>query len=181
MMSKHGKVRSRNVDAATLIALPYAGEDLWMVVVLPNEKDGLAAVEQGLNATTLEGWWTTLQAAREETATLSLPKFKLNSRLDLANELEDMGIKSAFGLGADFSGMTGNRDLFISRVVHQAYVDVNEQGTEAAAATSVGMAISAVVRTVVLRVDHPFLFFIMERQTGSVLFLGRVTDPSAAK
>ncbi|HZL43612.1 MAG TPA: serpin family protein [Verrucomicrobiae bacterium] len=180
-MSRQGKVRSRNVDAAMLIALPYAGEELWMVIVLPNEKDGLAAVEQALNAATLQGWWTTLQATPEKKAILTLPKFKLNSRLDLANQLEAMGMKSAFGPGADFSGMTGKGDLFISRVVHQAYVDVNEQGTEAAAATSVGMAASAIVRPHELRVDHPFLFFIMERQTGSVLFLGRVTDPSAAK
>jgi serpin B len=89
-----------------------------------------------------------------------------------------MGMVDAFG-AADFSGMTGQRDLFISAVVHKAFVDVNEEGTEAAAATAVLMARSIPPPTPVFRADHPFLFLIRENSTGSILFLGRVVDPSA--
>jgi serpin B len=88
-----------------------------------------------------------------------------------------MGMPDAFGPKADFSGMTGGRDLYISDVVHQAVVDVNEEGTEAAAATGVTMRAMAVMRPLVFRVDHPFVFLIRENKTGSVLFLGRVLEP----
>jgi len=84
----------------------------------------------------------------------------------------------AFGAGADFSGMTAARDLFISHVVHQAFVDVNEEGTEAAAATGVAMTKLIALRPLVLRTDHPFIFLIRENRTGSILFLGRVMDPT---
>jgi serpin B len=85
---------------------------------------------------------------------------------------------SAFGRDADFSGISDRRDLYISGVVHQAFVDLNEQGTEAAAATGVTMRVLSIQRPLLLRVDHPFLFLIVERQTGSILFLGRVTNPA---
>ena len=90
-----------------------------------------------------------------------------------------MGMPTAFSAGADFSGMTGTRALAISDVVHQAFVDINEEGTEAAAATAVVMVKTALARqSSVLRVDHPFLFLIRENQSGSILFLGRVIDPT---
>lgn len=178
MMSRKLKLRSHALDDSTLFALPYTGNDLSMVILLPNDKGGLPALEQRLNAAALQGWLKTLDATAEAEAMVSLPQFKLNCRLDLANDLAAMGMPSAFGANADFSGMNGKRDLFISGVVHQAYVDVNEQGTEAAAATGVTMRALALTRPVILRVDHPFLFLIVERQTGSILFLGRVTDPT---
>ena len=86
---------------------------------------------------------------------------------------------SAFSLPpADFSGMTGRKDLFISKVIHKAFVDVNEEGTEAAAATAVVMKESAIGRPLTFRADHPFVFLIRESQTGSILFIGRIIDPT---
>jgi serpin B len=92
-----------------------------------------------------------------------------------------MGMTDAFSTSADFSGLDGARDLFISAVIHKAFVDVNEEGTEAAAATAVGVSALAVMRpiaNVVFRADHPFLFLIRDVHSGSVLFLGRVSDPT---
>jgi serpin B len=111
-----------------------------------------------------------------------LPRFKLSGEFDLGETLKAMGMVDAFG-AADFSGMTGQRDLFISAVVHKAFVDVNEEGTEAAAATGIVVADTAVAHhpPAVFRADHPFLFLIRENSTGSVLFLGRVVDPTAAE
>jgi serpin B len=178
MMARTMKVRSREQDGCTLFELPYAGGELSMVILLPDAVDGLAAVEQQLTAEKLGDWLVALRQAGEREAQVALPKFKLNCRLDLGQDLAAMGMPSAFGSTADFSGITGSRDLFISGVVHQAYVDVNEEGTEAAAATGVTMRAMSVQRPVVLRVDHPFLFLIQELRTGTILFLGRVTNPA---
>jgi serpin B len=178
MMSRTFKLRSRELDDMSLFALPYTGNDLSMIILLPADREGLAALEQRLTAAAWQGWLKALNTAPELEATVALPRFKLNCRLDLANDLAAMGMPSAFRANADFSGINGKRDLFISGVVHQAYVDMNEQGTEAAAATGVTMRALSLRRAEVLRVDHPFLFFIVERQTGTLLFLGRVADPT---
>ena len=105
-----------------------------------------------------------------------LPRFKLTGEFDLSKTLKAMGMIAAFG-DADFSGMTGQRDLFISEVVHKAFVDVNEEGTEAAAATAVVMS-RGVEAAPLFYADHPFIFLIRENSTGSLLFLGRVVDPT---
>ena len=126
----------------------------------------------------MQGWLEKLDGAPELDAIVALPKFKLNCRMDLGADLAAMGMPEAFGPQADFSGMDGKRDLFIASVVHQAFVDVNEQGTEAAAATGVTIRTLSVRRPLALRADHPFLFLIVEQKTRSVLFIGRVTDPS---
>ncbi len=179
MMSGKMKLRSQAPGDLTLFVLPYTGKDLSMVILLPEAVDGLSALEQRLNAKVLTSWLAALDQAHESEAIVVLPKFKLNCRLNLKDDLAAMGMASAFKPGADFSGMTPAEKLWISEVVHQALVDVNEEGTEAAAATTV-----VVTRSVneshapVFRVDHPFLFLIRERQTGSILFLGRVVDPT---
>ena len=178
MMSGKVKLRSRQLQGVTLFALPYRGNDLSMVVVLPDDRDGLAAVEQRLSAATLQEWLAAMAGPFETEATVVLPKFKLNCRLDLARDLSAMGMPLAFRPGADFSGMDGSRDLFIGGVVHQAFVDVNEEGTEAAAATAVTVRTLSISRPLIFSADHPFLFLIVEPQSGSILFLGRVTDPS---
>ena len=105
-----------------------------------------------------------------------LPRFKLTGEFDLPKTLKAMGMVAAFE-DADFSGMTGRADLFISEVVHKAFVDVNEEGTEAAAATAVVMS-KGVVAAPLFYADHPFIFLIRENSTGSLLFLGRVVDPT---
>ncbi len=114
---------------------------------------------------------------------LTLPKFRMTLEYTLNKPLEAMGMKDAFDLRAvDFSGMDGKRDLFISTVVHKAFVDVNEEGTEAAAATGGGLGLGPAPPPprppVVFRADHPFLFFIRHEKTKAILFMGRVGDPT---
>jgi serpin B len=110
-----------------------------------------------------------------------LPKFTMTSRFELAQTLGAMGMPEAFSGAADFSGMTGGTDLFISAVVHKAFVDVNEEGTEAAAATGVAMRLTAApVSPPLFRADHPFIFLIRHKPSGSILFLGRVARPAEA-
>ncbi|MBD3252855.1 serpin family protein, partial [Candidatus Pacearchaeota archaeon] len=106
-----------------------------------------------------------------------LPKFEFDTKYFMKDTLSELGMSTAFSSNADFSGMTGNRDLFISFVIHQAYVMVDEKGTEAAAATAVGMELTAVEPRKIFRADHPFIFIIQEKETGNILFLGRVVDP----
>ncbi|HUT45571.1 MAG TPA: serpin family protein, partial [Sedimentisphaerales bacterium] len=110
-----------------------------------------------------------------------VPKFKMTSQFSLASVLKSMGMNDAFSSKADFSGINGKRDLFISAVIHKAYVEVNEEGTEAAAATGVVMRLTSVgpAPIPVFRADHPFLFLIRDNLSGSILFIGRVANPKA--
>lgn len=161
------------------LQMPYQGKDLAMVVLLPNKKDGLADLEKGLTAERLAGWMGQL---REQKVDVWLPKFKMRYGLDLIPSLMALGMKKAFTSAADFSGINGGEDpLVISQVVHQAFVDVNEEGTEAAAATGVditlGAASSARPPLPVFRADHPFVFAIRDLRTGVILFLGRMFKP----
>jgi serpin B len=111
---------------------------------------------------------------------LTLPRFEVESDFSLADALAAMGMAGAFSSGADFSGMTGDRDLFISEVVHKAFVSVDEAGTEAAAATAVVMrGLALPEEPVEVTVDRPFIFLIRDIQTGAILFVGRIVDPSA--
>jgi len=156
-----------------ILELPYDGDRLSMLVLLPKAADGLADLERSLSKENLDKWQGSL---REQAVRVHLPRFKLESRLDLATTLEALGMNDAFSASkADFSGINGRRDLFISLVIHQAQADVNEEGTEAAAATAVGMKMGAPPTAFVA--DHPFLFLIRDQQTGSILFLGRVVNP----
>jgi serine protease inhibitor len=158
--------------------LPYAGGSLSMVVLLPRKADGLAAFEASLTASKLEGWLAKLSRQKVEVA---LPRFKLECGLDLAGTLKSLGMTLAFGREADFSGMTTDRRLSISAVIHKAFADVNEEGTEAAAATAVVMVTRAMMPSpkppLVFKADHPFLFLIRDVPSGSILFLGRVANP----
>jgi serpin B len=160
-----------------------------MLVVLPREAADLVKLEMGLTAEQLAGWAAQLTGARVE---VFLPKFKIEQRFSLAKNLQALGAVSAFvdpnghspedPAAADFSGMDGAHDLYISKVIHQSFVAVDEHGTEAAAATVVAMGGgSARPQTPppVFRADHPFLFFIRENATGSILFMGRLADPPA--
>jgi serpin B len=170
--AKFGCTETRDVQ---VLEMPYVGDDLSMVVVLPRKADGLGEVEASLGRGSLTTWVSRL---RKRKVAVYLPRFKVEFGLDLARELKTMGMPKAFGGGADFSGMDGTRSLFIAAVIHKAYVEVNEEGTEAAAATAVVMTRNG-SRTPVFRADRPFVFLIRDRATGSVLFIGRVTDPSA--
>ncbi|MCJ7776782.1 MAG: serpin family protein [Sedimentisphaerales bacterium] len=160
------------------LELPYVDNELSMVIFLPKKNDGLNKFEQTLTLESLSYWLGVLQNRRE--VIVSIPKFKMTSEFSLASVLNSMGMTDAFEANAaDFSGMTGNKDLFISAVIHKAYVDVNEQGTEAAAATGVTMRLTSVgpSQTPLFQADHPFLFLIRDNKTGSILFIGRVMNP----
>jgi serpin B len=157
------------------LELPYKGKQLSMVVLLPKKVDGLAELEKNLTAARLTQW---LGKLHEQEVIVTLPKFKATSEFSLGDTLSAMGMPLAFTPGmADFSGMNGSRNLFIQAVVHKAFVDVNEQGTEAAASTGVAVGLaSAPIRTE-FRADHPFVYLIRDTHSGSILFLGRMANP----
>jgi serpin B len=172
-----GKVAcsSVRVPGLEVLELPYQGKDLSMVILLPEAQDGLAALEARLDADTLATW---IAALRPGSRYLTLPRFRVTTSLSLVETLSSMGMTAAFeSAQADFSGIDGGRDLFIAAAVHKAYVDVDEKGTEAAAATGISMGVTSAPDY--LRVDHPFLFLILDHVTGSLLFVGRVTDPAS--
>ena len=179
LMNREGKYGYKETADYQAVRLPYAGNELSMVVILPKKVDGLAAVEKTVTAEVLNKDLANM--AREEVV-LALPKFKMTREFGLGDTLAGMGMKDAFSAGAaNFSGMNGKKDLFISAVVHKAFVDVNEEGTEAAAATAVGISATSVMiepnPPKVFRADHPFLFLIRHDASGAVLFMGRVADP----
>ena len=151
-----------------------------MVVLLPKAKDGLPALEKELGA---ELFLKVFQGLNDRTPTkteVTLPRFKITQSCMLKDVLTKLGMGIAFGGEADFSGMTGNGDLQISQVFHKAFWEGNEEGTEAAGATAVIMSKRAVMFEAppVFRADHPFIFVIRHRPTDSVLFMGRIADPS---
>ena len=168
-------------DGLRVLELPYAGDELSMYVLLPDAPDGLPDLERRLDAATLEAW---LAEAPVERVRCLLPKWRVTASFDLGKVLAAMGMSAAFdGACADFSGMTGHKDLVIDRVIHKAYVDVDEEGTEAAAATAVTMKLTSVSHEpppVEFICDHPFLYLIRHRETGAILFLGRLADPRAS-
>ncbi len=179
MMSQRSDFRYKDFDKFCALELPYDGNDLSMIIFLPNEIDGLDEFEKDLTNDTVKIWIDELMGSHESEVLVSIPKFKTTCEFELSNTLYGMGMPSAFSLPpADFSGMTGTKDLFISKVIHKAYVDVNEEGTEAAAATAVVMMKSVAVKPLIFRADHPFVFLIRENQTGSILFIGRIIDPT---
>jgi serpin B len=178
MMAQRHEFAYHDGGSFQLLELPYAGHELSMVVLLPKDVDGLSAFEATLTEAKLAGWLSKVAPRQVE---VEFPRFTMTESLQLADLLAQMGMPFAFDLNkADFSGMNGRRDLAISKVIHKAFVDVNEVGTEAAAATAVSMVRAAAVvpvEPVSFRADHPFVFLIRERATGSLLFLGRVVEP----
>lgn len=179
MMNQSDKFKYAEAESAQILELPYGDDELSMVILLPKKTDGLSDFEKNLTPRSLSDWLGGLQ---ERKVVVSIPKFKMTSQFSMASVLKSMGMTDAFAPGAaDFSGMNGRKDLFISAVVHEAYVEVNEEGTEAAAATGVVMRLTSAPmdRPPVFRADHPFLFLIRHKQTGSILFIGRVTNPKA--
>jgi serpin B len=183
MEQREGFPYTEDADAQVL-AMPYGGHELSMVVVLPKKVDGLAELEGKLTHDRFTDWTRRLRGGRP--VETYLPKFKMRSEFMLSGTLRSMGMTSAFSDSADFSAMSKSEDLMISEVVHQAFVDVDEEGTEAAAATAVLVAPTAAPfehyeppKPIIFRADHPFLFVIRDDRTGAVLFMGRVQRPEA--
>jgi serpin B len=179
MMHHGGRYRYFEGDGVQLVELPYKGDRLSMVVVLPKEKHNLGpAVEAKLGTAAFVGW---LSAAEMKLGDIALPKFEFETKYMLSETLESMGMTRAFTDAAQFGGITSKEDLKISFVVHKAFVKVDEEGSEAAAATAVGVtrAAAPVVQKFQFRADQPFVFLIRDTQTHSILFVGRVSNPKS--
>lgn len=183
MMHAVEALRVAKRDGMTTIELPYRGESAAMFVFLPDQANGLAALEATISAAKVREWTTALTSERID---LSMPRFEVSpAAVELRDVLVRLGVVDAFDVDkADFTGIVKStapdERLSISSVVHKAFVKVDEKGTEAAAATVVAMGVGAGMPAPpkVVRVDHPFLYAIMDKATGLMLFLGRVTDPT---
>ncbi|NXA73952.1 SPB10 protein, partial [Thryothorus ludovicianus] len=163
-----------------IIELPYVENELSMFVLLPDDisdnTTGLELVERELTYEKLSEWIKSDNMMKAE-VDLYLPKLKLEENYDLKSPLSSMGIRNAFDPEqADFTGMSAKKDLFISQVIHKAFLEVNEEGTEAAAATAV-LTMRSRVPTVTFKADHPFLFFIRHNKSQTILFFGRLCSP----
>jgi serpin B len=181
LMHTRRHFRYAAIDGLQVLELPYGDRSLSLIVLLPAKKDGLAELE---GRVTFDNWQHWTQGLASQDVIVFLPRFKTSTQFELNSMLQSVGITSAFSPQmADFSGMTGGRDFYISAVLHKAFVDVNEEGTEAAAATGIIMRATAVrmprpEQPPVFRADHPFVFAIRDNRNGAVLFIGRLADPT---
>jgi serpin B len=178
MMNIHETLGYADSNDLQILDLEYVGKDLSMTILLPRQTDGITRLEGSLTCKDLSGW---LSSIRRVEVKARVPRFKATSSLSLIPALKSLGMIDAFSFpAADFSGMTNEPNVYVSEAVHKAYVDMNEKGTEAAAATGVaGETVSRgdepKYRTFIA--DHPFIYLIRERQSGAILFLGRMMDP----
>ena len=160
-----------------ILEMPYAGEDLSMLILLPLDDD-IEALENSFTLEKLTAWKKSLRKRR---VNIYIPRFKFETKYFLRKTLSNLGMPTTFTNSADFSGMTGTKILKIDKVIHQAFIEVNEEGTEAAAATAVTMMLKRSKKqkhpTPVFRADHPFIFIIQQNETGNILFMGRVSNP----
>lgn len=167
----------------TILEMPYRGGEAGqtqfsLLIFLPKETYGLPLVENNILSTSLENL---LKSLRMERVIVSIPQFKFSSEFELNNTLQQMGMIEAFSENADFSGIDGERDLFMNHVIHKAFLSVDEKGTEAIAATAVSMEHRSMVyppqSTTVFRADHPFMFMIIDKSINAILFMGRFVSP----
>ncbi len=178
LMKHEGEFRYGESDSIQVLEMPYLGKALFMLILLPRQKDGLKHLEQSLSVTNIARW---RNALREEEVEVFFPRFEMTCTFRLDKTLATMGMADAFDPSkADFSGMDGRPGwLYISAVLHKTYVDVNEEGMEAAAATAVLSAPTAAPgQPPVFRADHPFLFAICDTKNGALIFFGRLMDPT---
>ena len=163
-----------DMEDLQILELPYKGEKISMLILLPTEN--LKSIEANLTAEKLDEYKSQMKETKLDS--ISFPKFEFDSKYSLNENLKTLGMPTAFSGSADFSGMDGTDWLYISDVIHQAYVKVDEKGTEAAAATAVVMELKSMPMPAnIFRADHPFIFIIQEKETGNILFMGRVVDP----
>ena len=177
MMHQSAKFKHAAADGVQLLELPYQGKgkEVSMLIVLPDERNGLGKLERELTAERLEGWVESLQDKR---VSVALPRFEMKTTTPLAGQLEKLGMKRAFDPGrAEFGGMSRCAQLYLENVYHQAFVKVDEQGTIAAAATAAHAKPASAIISTPFVADHPFLFAIRHPASGTLLFLGRVVAP----
>ncbi len=172
-MTQTTEFRYSTNEYCQILEIPYTGNNLSILLFLPHKIDGLPELEKKLCLETLEGWLKNLHKKRVH---LYLPKFKLIQKYSLGSTLSSMGMDKAF-VSADYSGIDGTKSLFISEILHKAFIELNEEGTEAAAATAVVLVESAAKQPVIFRADHPFFFIIRDKQSKSILFMGRILYP----
>jgi len=181
LMNRLDDVRYTENTEFQAVELPFSGEVLSMVVLLPRQTDGLGQLEQQLNPAFLAQLFSQMKKQKVE---IFLPKFKLDSGLNLKDPLAKMGMPDAFGPAADFSGLNNLQgSLYLSGVFHKAWADFNEEGAEAAAATIAVLGFGSEASgnsPSVFRADHPFIFLIRDTPSGSLLFIGRLADPRAS-
>lgn len=183
MMAKTSKFSYAKLDGFAALEMPYKGDELSMVVLLPDKNDGLPALEKNLTSKNLNGW---LEKLSKQKVDVKFPKFKSEQKFFLVqdNTLKNMGMKLALTYpGADFTGLSDSpeaKEIYIGEVIHQSFVQVDEEGTEAAAATAVVMqrgGSAAPHSPPSFIADHPFIYLIRDVRTGSILFLGRMMEP----
>ncbi|MBN2789334.1 MAG: serpin family protein [Candidatus Delongbacteria bacterium] len=164
-------------DKFQFLEMPYKGNDVSMLVLLPKETQGLGKIESELNMSTID---SAIDNIKGKEVKVYFPKFKLNLSYELSSLMKDLGMNDAFTKAADFSKMTGNKELYISAIIHKTFIEVDEKGTEAAAATAVVMRMKGAMPQPCpeFKCDHPFFYFIRENETGTILFTGRLNDPS---
>jgi serine protease inhibitor len=187
MEPEEAKFNYADLEKLQILELPYKGDEVSMLILLPKQGErydyrtgkmieynySLEDIE--LTPEKLNEYKSQMQETKLDS--IVMPKFEVENKYFMKNTLKDMGMPTAFTGAADFSGMNGAGGLEISEVIHQSYVKVDEEGTEAAAATAVIMKITAVRQTTDFIADHPFIFIIQEKETGAILFMGRIVDP----
>jgi serpin B len=181
-MNQHGSYNYFEDANLKAIEIPYNGNKASMLIFLPIRINGITELDKSFD---YQRYVNIVSSFRPADVRLSLPKFQSTSKINLGTTLSQMGMPLAFSPGsADFSGMTGKRDLCISDVIHQAFIHVDEKGTEAAAATAVVMKSTTALPPAdpkVFNADHPFIFCIKDNDTGSIWFMGKVMNPAASK
>lgn len=160
------------------IELPYAGDNFSMVIILPSENQPLDELTSSLSNQYLNDIFNGLY---KKEISISIPKFKLSNGYQLKQVLSQMGMPQPFTDDANFTGMTSSSNLKISDVIHKAFIEVNEQGTEATAATAVVIAMKSIQFEKLFIANRPFLFLIKEKSTGTILFMGRIVDPTKSE
>ncbi|MBN2591300.1 MAG: serpin family protein [Sedimentisphaerales bacterium] len=179
MMYQKESFEYAQLDNMQILQMPYKGDELSMLIILPKTIGDMDKIESDLNSS--EILQSNIKQMRKREVDVYLPKFKMTcGSIDITKILSQMGMKEAFSNNADFSGMSERKDLFISNVLHKAFVEVNEEGTEAAAATAVVMKMLSIPSPPsVFRADRPFIFMIRDNATQSILFIGRVVNPTS--
>ena len=164
-------------DDLQILELPYTGDDISMIILLPKDKD-LSSTIDAIDSDMFSDWKDSMVETKVD---IYLPKFKVETSYTLREHLITMGMNIPFTSNADFSGINGGKNLFISQVVHKAFIEVNEEGTEAAAATAVIMVFSVNNGSsrIVFDCNHPFIYLIQHKETGTILFMGSINDPLA--
>lgn len=182
MMENTSRFNFFKGENVSMLELPYLSVrsselNFSFMIILPNETTGLTKVEEELTPDQIVNWMSEMKPQRVNAI---IPKFTITKTLTLNETLEHMGMTLSFSRRADFSKMTGTKELAISKAIHKAFIVIDESGTEAAAATTVSMNLTSIATqlpSIVFRADHPFIFFIIEKSTGTVLFIGRFESP----